>query len=126
MATDPYKYDHLTETIIGCAYAVHNTLGSGFLEKVYEKALLIELKESGLHVLEQQPLDVFYKDQIVGNYYADLIVENQIIIELKVANSIDPAHEAQLVSYLKATGLPVGLLLNFGTQRLGIKQKLHG
>lgn len=126
MATDPDKYKLLTEKIIGCAFTVHRTLGSGFLEKVYENAMLIELKDANLKVEAQKPLDVYYKNQLVGSYYADLVVENEIIVELKVASALEPAHEAQLVSYLKATGFPIGLLLNFGTQSLGIKRKLHG
>ena len=107
-------HQELTKTIIGCAYTVHNALGAGFLEKVYEQALMLELKASGLVVENQVPLSVTYRDHIVGEYYADLIVEGKVICELKAVDVLKKAHEVQLVNYLVATGIDVGVLINFG------------
>ena len=107
-------HQELTKKIIGCAFTVHNTLGSGFLEKVYEQALILELKASGLSVRSQEPLSVKYRDQIIGEYFADLIVEDQVICELKAVDVLKKAHEVQLVNYLVATGIDVGVLINFG------------
>ena len=118
--------DIITEKIIGCAYAVGNELGVGFLEKVYENALLIELAKQGLHVEQQKRISVTYGGQVVGDYIADLIVEDAVIIEIKSAKSIERIHQAQLLNYLKATGIHTGLLLNFGTTRLGIKRMVLG
>jgi len=118
--------DQITEKIIGCAYAVSNELGVGFLEKVYENALLIEMEKNGLHVEQQKHVSVTYGGQVVGDYIADLIVEGSVIIELKSVKSIERIHQAQLLNYLKATGIHAGLLLNFGTVRLGIKRMLMG
>lgn len=106
--------DSLTKQIIGLAYKVHNTLGVGFLEKVYENALKIELEKAGLAVKQQTPIQVYYEGQVVGEYYADLWVEDRIIIELKAVRGLDKMHEVQLVNYLTATGMATGLLLNFG------------
>jgi GxxExxY protein len=106
--------EELTRTIIGCAFKVHNTLGARFLEKVYENALGIELAKQGLHAQQQVPIQVSYDGQIVGTYYADLWVEQRIIIEIKAAQTMNKAHEVQLVNYLNATGIDTGLLLNFG------------
>lgn len=106
--------NELTELVIGCAYSVHNTLGAGFLEKVYENAMVLELRAAGLNVQAQSPIAVRYRDEVVGDFYADLLVEGVLIIELKVAASIGVEHEAQLVSYLAATGIDNGLLINFG------------
>ena len=107
-------HQELTKKIIGCAYPVHNTLGAGFLEKVYEQALMLELKVSGLVVESQVPLSVIYRDQIVGEYYADLIVEDKVICELKAVDVLKKAHEVQLVNYLVATVMDVGVLINLG------------
>lgn len=104
----------LTEAIIGCAYRVHNTLGQGFLEKVYENALRIELVNRGLGVKQQEPIKVLYGGQVVGEYFADLWVGDRIIVELKAIQSLTKEHEVQLVNYLNATGVDSGLLLNFG------------
>ena len=104
----------LTKAIIGCAFKVHNTLGAGFLEKVYENALFIELQNHNLNVRQQAPVTVVYEGQVVGEYYADLLVEGRIIVELKAAETLHKRHETQLVNYLTATGLDIGLLLNFG------------
>ena len=108
------KHSEITDKIIRAFYAVYNKLGYGFAEKVYENALRIELRELGLTVIQQQPIKVYYSCEIVGEYYADMIIENCIIVELKAAQSISDAHEAQLLNYLKATKIEVGLLLNFG------------
>jgi GxxExxY protein len=107
-------HQELTKKIIGCAFTVHNTLGAGFLEKVYEQALMLELRVSGLVVESQVPLSVIYRDQIVGEYFADLIVEEKVICELKAVDVLKKAHEVQLVNYLVATGLDVGVVINFG------------
>ncbi len=114
--------DKLTEIIIGCAFKVSNTLGCGFLEKVYENALVIELRASGLHCEQQKPIPVIYLGSIVGDYYADILVEGQVILEIKAAKAIDDTHQAQLIDYLKATGIHRGLILNFGTAKIGYKR----
>src|SRR5882762_5136086 len=108
------KDDDLTHKIIGCAYTVHNTLGPGFLEKVYENALRIELEQLGLEVKQHEPINVTYTGQVVGEYYCDLWVDDRVVIELKAAQVLVKRHEVQLVNYLAATGIDCGLLLNFG------------
>ena len=108
------KHSELTEKIIASFYQVYNTLGWGFLEKVYHFALLHELRKRGIEVKTRAKIDVFYDALLVGEYYADLLVENLVIVELKAAEQLTPAHEAQLVNYLKATPIDVGLLFNFG------------
>lgn len=113
---DNYKYSALTELIIRGFYTVYNTLGYGFLEKVYERALQHELVKAGLQVERQYPLRVTYDGENVGFYLADLIVEHKVIIELKSAEQLHKRHEAQLVNYLRATDIEVGLLLNFGPE----------
>jgi len=114
----------LTERIIGCAYAVHQTLGPGFLEKVYENALRIELEEAGLSVAQQNPVPVEYRGRVVGDFFADLIVERRVIIELKAVQQISKEHEVQLVNYLTATGIDDGLLINFGPS-VEVKRKFR-
>jgi GxxExxY protein len=109
-----YKHSDITEIIIKCFYKVYNKLGYGFLEKVYENAMFLELKNEGLFVEKQKQISVFYDEQKVGEYYADLIVNESVIIELKAAESLCEEHEFQLINYLKATEIEVGLLLNFG------------
>lgn len=121
--TDQYLHKELTSKIIKCFYDVYNTLGYGFLEKVYENALKIELEKNKLFVEKQKPIKVYYDDQIVGEYFADLIVNEQVIIELKTSESICEEHEFQLINYLKATNIELGLLLNFG-KRPEIKRKI--
>ena len=116
--------DDLTQRIIGCAFEVSNTLGSGFFEKVYEKALCVELEKAGLGFVCQKAVSVKYKDFLVGEYIADIIVEDEILLELKALSKLCREHEAQLINYLRATGLSVGLLLNFGRPRLGIKRMI--
>lgn len=107
-------HDHTMSEIIAVFYTVYNRLGFGFLEKVYENALVIELKKRGFTVKQQVPIPVCYEGQMVGEYFADLLIQDTIILELKAAEEIIKSHEAQLVNYLKATHLEVGLLLNFG------------
>jgi GxxExxY protein len=119
------ELDHLnpiTEKIIGCAYTVGSTLGVGFLEKVYENALAHELRKAGLKVGQQQPIRVRYDGLIVGEYVADLLVEDCVLVELKVVKNLDSVHMAQCINYLKATGLRLCLLINFGTRKVGIKR----
>jgi GxxExxY protein len=116
------EIDKITEKIIGCAMTVSNTLGAGFLEKVYENALAIELRKAGLKVEQQKSISVMYSGQVVGHYIADLLVEGVVIVELKAARVIDDIHQAQMLNYLKATHLKIGLILNFGTSKMGIKR----
>jgi GxxExxY protein len=104
----------LTEKIIGAAFKVHNTLGCGFLEKVYENALALEIRRQGLKAVQQAPIQVVYEGTVVGDYFADLWIEDRVIVEIKAVLKIHPRHEVQLVNYLTATGVDVGLLLNFG------------
>jgi GxxExxY protein len=112
----------LTYTINGAIYEVNRELGSGFLEKVYESALLIELQERGLKAERQVPISVNYKGNIVGEYLADMIVEGKVILELKSVVDLEKIHEAQIINYLKATGLQVGLLVNFTYPKAQIKR----
>jgi GxxExxY protein len=107
-------HEDITDGIIGAFYRVYNTLGYGFLEKVYENALACELRQQGFDVTLQTPITVWYQGVVVGEYFADMVVNQCIIVELKCGVSLNPAHEAQLINYLKATGMEVGLLLNFG------------
>ena len=116
--------DELSQQVIGCAYEVSNTLGVGFFEKVYEKALCVEFEKNGLRFQYQKPVYVKYKGCLVGEYIADVIVEEKLLLELKAVAKLCPEHEAQLLNYLKATGLSIGLLLNFGKPRLGIKRMI--
>ena len=120
---ETYKHAETTELIIKCFYNVYNQLGYGFLEKVYENALYLELKSLGLFVEKQKRINVFYKEQLVGDYYADLIVSECVIIEIKAAESLCEEHEFQLIKYLKATEIEIGLLLNFG-KKPQIKRKI--
>ena len=112
----------LTEKVIGAAFEVSNTLGAGFLEKVYENALAIELRKSGLDVKQQAPINVLYDGIVVGEYFADLLVSDALIVELKAVKEFSDAHAAQCLNYLKATGLPICLLLNFGKPRVAVKR----
>jgi GxxExxY protein len=107
-------HEEITGAIIGSFYEVHNTLGVGFLEKVYENALTYLLRQRGLTVIQQAPIAVYFQQVVVGNYVADLLVDEKVIVELKTADQIHPEHLAQLSNYLKATQIEVGLLLNFG------------
>jgi GxxExxY protein len=118
------QVDKLTEKIIGCAYKVHNTLGEGFLEKVYENALAIELREQGVQVVQQAPIQVTYNGQVVGDFYADLWVADCVIIEIKAVRTLSKHHEVQLVNYLTATSVDTGLLINFGSS-VQVKRKFR-
>ena len=111
-----YKHTDITGKILKAYFNVYNVLGYGFLEKVYENAMLIELRKQGLECEKQKQIDVFYDNQNIGLYFADIIVENKVIIELKAAEELIEEHEAQLVNYIKATDFEVGLLLNFGKE----------
>lgn len=118
-----YLHKELSSKIIEAFYTVYNTLGFGFLEKVYENALKLELELMNMHVEKQKPIKVNYKEVEVGEYFADLIVEEKIILELKAAEGLCEEHEFQLINYLKATDIEVGLLLNFG-KKPEIKRKI--
>lgn len=109
-----YLHSEITEKIIGAFYDVYNALGYGFLEKVYENALAIELRTRGFAVAQQKHIRIHYRQQLIGEYLADMVVNNLILLELKAARAITPTHEAQLLNYLKATPYEVGLLFNFG------------
>ena len=119
------RHQELSHRIIAAAHNVHNELGHGFFEKVYKNALAIELEEAGITCNREVSLPVTFHDRIVGDYYADLIVENKIIVEIKAVARIESIHEVQLVNYLKATGLNVGLLINFG-QSVEVKRRVFG
>jgi GxxExxY protein len=116
------EHEEITETIIGATFEVHRLLGYGFLEKVYQKALRVELEQRGLHAKIEEPIQVHFKGIDVGVYFADLLVEEKVIVELKVSKQYNPADEAQLLNELKATGLSVGLLINFGRERVEFKR----
>ena len=109
-------HKEITEKIIKCYYKVYNTLGYGFLEKIYENAFALELQQNGLDVKCQFPIKVYYENKIVGEYYADIVVNNLIIIELKASTCLLEEHECQLINYLRATEIELGLLLNFGKE----------
>lgn len=111
---EKFRHDDITEKIIEAFFRVYNTLGYGFLEKVYENALMVELRRIGLSAVAQFPIRVLYAGEMVGEYFADILVEDCVIIEIKAAKVIGPEHEAQLLNYLKATSSEVGLILNFG------------
>ncbi len=114
--------NQLTEKVIGCAYTVGNTLGCGFLEKVYENALTIELRKSGLNAEQQVRMSVLYEGIEVGDYCADIIVEGVLILEIKALAALSDTHKAQILNYLKATNLKLGLLINFGRPKVEIKR----
>ncbi len=118
------EYSKFTEKIIGCAFHVYNKMGFGFLESVYERCMLIELRKAGLAAESQKSIVVHYEDEIVGEFKADIIVNNTIILELKSVRRIIKAHEVQLVNYLVATGKPVGLIINFGEKKVDVKRKV--
>ena len=114
-------HKEITEQIIGAAYEVHRSLGYGFLEKVYQRAMVVELQKRGLCVAAEAPATVFFKDVCVGEYFADLLVDDKVVVELKIASDLNPADEAQLINELHATRREIGLLINFG--RAGVKFK---
>lgn len=119
-----FQHVDLTEAIIGAFYDVYNSLGYGFLEKVYENALAIELKHKGYKATQQKRILVRYRGQVIGDYYADLVVDDTVIVELKATSKIIEQHEAQLLNYLKATPYEVGLLFNFGPKP-GVRRKAY-
>ncbi len=115
----------LTERIIGCAFRVYNKMSFGFMESVYEKCLLIELQKADIAAESQKHITVYYDDRPVGEFIADIFVENQIVVELKSVQNLATAHEVQLVNYLTATRKDVGLLLNFGPTQVEVKRKVR-
>ena len=119
------RLDALTEQVIGCAFSVSNTLGCGFLEKVYENALAHEIRKAGLHVVQQHGIAVHYDGVVVGEYAADLLVEGTLLVELKAVKVLDDIHLAQCLNYLKATGLRVCLLVNFGKPKVEIRRVVN-
>jgi len=114
MNKENYKHKELTDAIISIFFKVYNTLGYGFLEKIYENAMMIELRKRNIPAIAQSPIQVFYEDEVVGEYFADILVDEKVIIEIKAAKNLTQENEAQLLNYLKATKIEVGLLLNFG------------
>lgn len=116
------EINDITYAINGASFEVNRVLGSGFLEKVYENALLVELRERGLYVESQIPVKVFYKKKVVGEYVIDILVEKKVIVELKTVERFDNVHKAQLLNYLKASGIKVGLLINFKHPKVEIKR----
>jgi len=116
------KHEAITKAVIGCAFEVINELGAGFLESVYEKALLLALQQKGVVAVSQQACKVMFRGECVGDFYADILVEGKVIVELKAVKAIAPEHQAQIINYLNATGIEVGLLINFGNPRLEYKR----
>jgi GxxExxY protein len=125
MNTTEDEYNKITERIISCAFTVSNILGVGFLEKVYENAMFIELHKANLDTKQQFPIKVYYENICVGDYYADLLVNDEIVVELKTVKAIDEIHIAQLLNYLKATNKKVGLILNFAEPKVEIKRMVN-
>jgi len=111
-------HEQITKSVIGCAFEVINELGAGFLESVYERALLLALRQKGLSAISQYPIKVMFRDECVGDFLADVFVEEKVIVELKAVKAIAPEHQAQIINYLNATGIEVGLLINFGNPKL--------
>ena len=126
MVKDKAYYDALVDSIASCAYKVSRILGCGFLEKVYENALNLELTASGLNIEIQKLIKVQYEGQTVGDYYADMIVEDEIVVELKATKTIENIHFAQCQNYLKATGKKLGLVINFGEEKVKIRRVANG
>jgi GxxExxY protein len=126
MNADERRLDEITDKIIGCAFVVSNILGTGFVEKVYENALAHELRSLGLAVAQQHGIAVTYKDLVVGQYVTDLLVATEVVVEVKAVKALDDVHTAQCMNYLKATGLRVCLLLNFGKPRVEVKRIVLG
>jgi len=119
------KYEEITEQIIGAAFEVHKHLGYGFLEKVYQRALQVELKLRGISSELEKPIKVTFKEYVVGDYFADLLVEDNVLVELKVAPEYNQKDEPQLLNELKATHIEVGLLINFGREKLAFKRFVY-
>ena len=116
------KNEELTGLILKCAFDVSNQLGCGFLEKVYEKALIVSLENSGVSAVSQKSIEVRYRGISVGSYFADVLVENRVILEIKATEGFRDEHVAQILNYLRATGMPLGLLLNFGQPKLHFRR----
>jgi GxxExxY protein len=116
------KLDLITHKIIGCAFEVSNILGCGFVEKVYERALVYELMIAGLNVKPQYAISVYYKEMMVGEFFADILVEKCILVELKALGTLDSTHQAQCLNYLKASGLSICLLINFGKPKVEVRR----
>ena len=125
MNIDKQKLNVTSSKVIGCAFEVANVLGCGFLEKVYQNALLLEVRRCGLQVEKEKLIQVRYKNQIVGEHFADILVDKTIVIEIKAVKELNEIHQAQLLNYLRATKLPLGLLINFATPRIQIKRMLN-
>jgi GxxExxY protein len=121
-----FDINKVTELVIGCAYRVGSALGSGFLEKVYENALAIELRKANVPMTQQHPLEVIYSGEVVGNYVADIVVADCLIIEIKALQRLDKIHMAQCLNYLRALNLRIGLLINFGAPSVDIKRIVNG
>ncbi len=119
-----FLHEEVTEKIINAFYQVNNRLGFGFLEKVYERAMIIELQKQGCKVETQKSIKVYYDGNVIGDYFADMLVDNRVIVELKAVESLNHEHELQLINYLRATKIEVGLLINFG-KRAEFKRKLY-
>jgi GxxExxY protein len=119
------EHKELTEKIIGCAFRVYNQMGFGFLESVYEKCMLIELEKAGLQAQGQHSITVYYEDTAVGEFAADILIGDAVIVELKSVRRLTLSHEVQLVNYLTATGKSVGLLLNYGEEGVEVKRKVR-
>lgn len=126
MNANEHRLNELSKKIIGAVFEVSNVLGAGFLEKVYENALNRELNLKGLKTQQQASLKVYYKDELVGDYFADILVENEIIVELKAVKEFDEIHIAQCLNYLKITGLKLCLLINFSKPKVEIKRIVNG
>ena len=122
-AEENYLHLDITDKIISCAYEVYNQLGFGFSEKVYENSMMIKLGQRGLQAAQQVPVNVYFDGRLVGEYFADILVEGKVIIELKSVAALAKAHEVQLVNYLKAAGIKVGLIVNFG-EKLAFKRRI--
>jgi GxxExxY protein len=118
----PLLHEETTGAILACAFDVINELGAGFLESVYEKALYLTLQQKGHEVVAQRPIDVLFRGHLIGSFYADLLVDDRVMVEIKAIRSLAPEHMAQVINYLKATGIEVGLLINFGSSRLEYKR----
>ena len=118
-------YKDLSYKIIGLAMEVHSKLGYGFLEKIYENAMMVLLRREGIHATQQAPITVYFDGKVVGDYYADILVDDRIVLELKAIEKLTNIHRAQTLNYLKATGLRLGVLLNFGKEKLQYERFVH-
>jgi len=126
MQSDETELNRISDCVIGCAFSVMNKLGCGFLEKVYENALAHELRKAGLGVVQQHGIKVYYDDIVVGEYTADLLVDDAVVVELKAVKTLDSVHTAQCINYLKATGLQLCILLNFSKPRVEVHRVVNG